>query len=172
MDALRPTCPVYGHRVLIWLQGSNIDRKINKCWLRTVFRNVLFDLRFSLSSTVDIDSSRELECSDTYRVIFLLITHSINFPTLRLDLRLSRDSSLSNVFSNHIPDNIPTYTWLLTPNFHIEKPQNETDRLNTWADRLNRWVWPTGQLTGHLTDIPQKVPNITMYRFQYKFVKS
>ena len=69
MGALRPGCPVGGHRALIWPQESNIDRKINKCWLRVVFRNVRFDLRFSLSSTVDMDKPRELEWSDTHCVI-------------------------------------------------------------------------------------------------------
>ena len=57
---LCPWCHVHEHRALIWPQESNIDRKINKCWLRVVFRNVRFDLRVSLSPTVDIDRFREL----------------------------------------------------------------------------------------------------------------
>ena len=57
MGALRPGCPAGEYRALVWPQESNIDRKINKCWLRVVFRNVRVDLRFSMSSTVDMDSS-------------------------------------------------------------------------------------------------------------------
>ena len=54
--------------------GVEYWQKINKCCprvsgLRIVSRNVRFDLRFSLSSTVDMDKPRELEWSDTHYVI-------------------------------------------------------------------------------------------------------
>ena len=54
--------------------------------LSFVSRNVRFDLRFSLSSTVDMDSSTWVGVHPTCIVLyFWSILHSINFPTLCLE---------------------------------------------------------------------------------------
>ena len=148
MGALRPECPVGGHRVLIWPQESNIDRGIDKCWHRIVSRNTRFVLRLSVSSTVDMDSSTWDEMYSTRSVLyFSQILHDINLLILCLELWLIRDSSLEKFSDDNTVDNTAFDTWILTIH-HIctsEWTQNQTTPLKIPTGGLNRYIWRKGQ---------------------------
>ena len=123
MCALRPRCPVDEHRALYDPQALNIDREIDKSWLRGVCRNFRFLLRFSVSSRV-------IECHheqshvnwNVYHMVlwqFSLVSRVINLPALYSELWLNRYLSLSNALTNMGSDMVPPDTWLLTSHFHI-----------------------------------------------------
>ena len=123
-----------------------------------VYRNSRFLLRFSVSSTVIMNSLVWTGMYSTRIVLyFSLIPHAISFPYLFSELRLIKYLSRSNAFKNNVPDNVPPDTWLLTTHFHTRNnskwPKILTNSQNRWTDGLNRWVWPKIRLTDRLTEI-------------------
>ena len=166
MVALRRRCPVDEHRVLYDPQEPNIDREINKSWLRSVCRNSRFLLRFSVSSTVVMNSLVWTGMYPTRVVLsFSLIPRVISFSTLYLDVWLRRDLSLPNALKKRGGQRGGTVTWLLTSHFHTrndskwgcstENPYKRSKYVNR---RSNRRVWPKIRLTDRLSEIHHSRP--------------
>ena len=168
MGALRPGCPVHGHRVLIWPQESNIDRKINKSWSRVVFRNVRFDLRlFSLSSTVDMDRSTWTGVNPTHVVLFLVDStwYQLSNPVSGVTIGSRLDSM--ECFEEHGSRYGRIRYMVIEITFVLK---NETARLKI---RTNRWkhdlmlrkgvfTWLTVRLTDRFDRNFWKFWNLTM----------
>ena len=178
MGALRQWCSVNEHRVLYDPREPNIDREIDKSWLRGVCRNSRFLLRFSVSSLV-IDCHHEQShvnwnVSHTYCAIFSLIPRVINCPTLYSEVWLISDLSLLNALTKCIPECIPTDTWLLTWHFHIRndskwgRSTENPHRRSKYVNRRSKWMSLTDSSTDRQFDwnSSQSIYDITMYRFK------
>ena len=162
MNALRPLCPAGGHRVPIWHQTSNIDREINKCWLR-VMRFQKYKIYTEIFGIIDCRRIVPPELERTphtlcyifswFRILLAFQSYIWSYDWLR-----TYPYRMIECFENHPADTPATDTWLLTSHFYIrnnskwghstETPLNEVIRWHIiYLNRRTAYMYATDGLT-------------------------